>query len=59
MKNKQAGESLDHYMEHKVFAHQKGVILSPIPEETAGFAAYIERYQQCWKAEQAAVEAVQ
>lgn len=57
MKNRHPGESLDQYLDNKVFAHQEGSTLLPIPEETAGFAAYMERYRQCLKAEQAAVEA--
>ena len=41
---KEAGESLEDYLENKVFAGQEGVTLAPDPEDVAGFEAFAKRY---------------
>ncbi len=41
---KEAGESLEDYLENKVFAGQEGVTLAPDPEDVAGFRAFAKRY---------------
>lgn len=41
---KEKGESLESYLEHKVFAGQEGVTLAPDPDDVAGFDAFAERY---------------
>ena len=41
---KKKGESLEDYLEQRVFKGQKGVTLAPDPEIVAGFEAFAERY---------------
>ena len=41
---KKEGESLESYLENRVFAGQEGVTLAPDPENVAGFEAFKERY---------------
>lgn len=41
---KEKGESLESYLEHKVFAGREGVTLAPDPDDVAGFDAFAERY---------------
>ncbi len=41
---KESGESLENYLENKVFAGQEGVTLAPDPEDVKGFEAFAERY---------------
>ncbi len=42
--SKERGESLEEYLDHKVFADQEGVTLAPDPEDVAGFEAFAKRY---------------
>ncbi len=44
MIRKEEGESLEDYLENKVFAGQEGVTLAPDPENVAGFEKFAERY---------------
>lgn len=56
MINKDTGESLDDYLENKVFAGNDGSALTPVPEEVDGFNTFIERYKRGLAIERAAVE---
>ena len=52
------GESLEAYLEQKVFAGQSGSTLTANAEDTAGFATFMERYTAGLAVERAAVDAV-
>ena len=56
MVNKTEGESLEDYLETKVFAGQAGTIMEPNAEDAAGFDKYIESYKALLAAEAKAVE---
>ena len=56
MLNKAAGETLDSYLDSKVFAGMKSVVLEPDPRDVAGFEKFMERYVAALPAERAAVE---
>ena len=58
MKNKEEGETLDAYLNNKVFAGQKGETLSPDPADVEGFNKFIENYTKAMAVERAAVETV-
>ena len=46
--------SLADYLDNRVFAGNTGIEIPPIPEEVAGFNAYIENYKNCLPIEEAA-----
>ena len=46
--------SLADYLDNRVFAGNTGIEIPPIPEEVAGFNAYIENYKKCLPIEEAA-----
>lgn len=52
--NKAEGESLEDYLNERVFAGAKGERMLPKPEDVAGFAAYMVRYKAGLAAEKAA-----
>ncbi|MBE5939614.1 MAG: ATPase [Lachnospiraceae bacterium] len=54
--NKADGESLDDFLNNKIFAGQKSVTLEPKAEDVAGFDQFIERYKAGLPIERAAVE---
>ena len=56
MKNKEEGESLSAYLENKVFAGKESTQITPEPEGTAGFEAFMGRYKNGLAIERAAVE---
>jgi len=56
MKDQSESESLAAYLSDKVFAGEKGLTLSPKPEDVAGFKAYMQRYQAGLAIERKAVE---
>lgn len=56
MRQKAAGETLEAYLSHRVFAGQQATTLAPDPRDVAGFAAFMERYKQGLVIERAAVE---
>ena len=58
MVNKAAGESLEDYLNNKVFAGQSGTVMEPDAADVAGFDKYIESYKACIQAEAKAVEAL-
>jgi len=56
MLRKGDGETLEAYLENKVFAGAIGSTLAPEKEDVEGFNAFLERYEKCLAAEKAAVE---
>ena len=58
MAKKAEGESLEDYLNNKVFSSAKSTTLYPTLEGVAGFQTYLERYKACLKAEEAAGEMV-
>ena len=53
---KAQGETLDDYLEHKVFFDARRTTLDPEQEGVKGFAAYLKQFEAALKAERAAVE---
>ena len=51
-----SGESLEDYLDRRVFAGMKQLTVSPDPENEAGFDRYMERFMACIPAQQAAVD---
>ena len=50
------GETLEDYLENKVFAGSKGESVSPDPEDIKGFEKFLSRYVSGLAAERAMVE---
>lgn len=55
---KQAGETLEDYLENKVFAGSKGESVEPDPKDVAGFETFMKSYISGLEAERAAVDAL-
>lgn len=49
-------ETLPDYLADRIFAGQTGSTIEPVPEDVAGFDAFIEKYKSTLPAEKAAVE---
>ncbi|MDE6889430.1 MAG: FGGY-family carbohydrate kinase [Eubacterium sp.] len=56
MVNKADGESLDDYLNNKVFAGQEGIRMDPDPADVKGFDEFLEAYTTGLPIERAAVE---
>ena len=56
--NKEEGETLESYLENKVFGGAKKAVEQPVPADVAGFAKFIADYRNGLAAEKAAVEAL-
>ena len=56
MANKTDGESLEDYLNARVFANAGSTTLTPVPEDMSGFDTYIARYKQLLKVEKTAVD---
>ena len=54
--NKEEGETLEAFLDNKVFADQESSTLDPKPEGVAGFNAFMERYMKGLSIEKEAVE---
>ena len=54
MVRREAGESLEDYLQHKVFSSAESTVVQPDPEGVAGFRKYMERYVACVPAQQSA-----
>ena len=54
MRRHTEGETLEDYLEHRVFVDAKSSTVDPDHEGVAGFRTYIDRYRACIPAEQAA-----
>ena len=51
---REAGESIEDYLNHRVFAGSACVTLKPDPEDTKGFESYARRFTACLPAEREA-----
>jgi sugar (pentulose or hexulose) kinase len=56
MVNRAEGETLEDYLNNKVFAGETGVTVAPDPVDVAGFGAFMERYKKGLTIERTAVE---
>ena len=56
--NKAEGESLEQYLNNKVFAGAKGTTMTPDAADVAGFNTYIAAYRNLLKVEATAVEVI-
>lgn len=56
MIQKREGETLEHFLDEKVFAGEAGTVRAPKPEGVAGFNAYMGRYMKGICIERAAVD---
>lgn len=55
---KAEGESLEGFLESRVFARSKSSCIAPDASDAAGFRAYTEQYKACLPVERAAAEAL-
>ena len=53
--NKQENQTLEAYLNDKVFAHAKSVSISPDAADAAGLEAYTRRFVACLDAQKAAI----
>ena len=58
MTKRSEDETLEDYLENRVFRSQKVHTLAPVPEDIEGFRKYIERFRAALNAERAAIEAI-
>lgn len=58
MVNKKDGETLDDFLNNRVFAGNTGVEMAPDAEDVAGFDVFTERYKAGLPIERAAVESL-
>ena len=58
MVNKKDGETLDDFLNNKVFAGNTGVEMQPDPEDVAGFDVFTARYKAVLPIERAAVDSL-
>ena len=56
MEDKFQGESLEDYLENRVFSGDLGICVQPDSDDVKGFTAYMEKYIAGLKVEQSAVE---
>ncbi|MBP3313666.1 MAG: ATPase [Oscillospiraceae bacterium] len=56
MQHKTDGETLEEFLEKRVFAQAKSTTLAPTQEDVDGFRAYMERYEAMLHTEQTAIE---
>ena len=54
MAEKEEGETLPDYLNNRIFAGQTGTTIAPLPEDVAGFDAFVERYKAALPVEEAA-----
>ena len=58
MINREENETLDDFLNNRVFAGQKEVTVEPDKEDVAGFDEFIERYKKGLEIERAAVKSL-
>lgn len=58
MVQKEENQTLDAYLEEKVFAGDEGARMEPEPKDVEGFDAFIQRYVKGLDIERAAVNAL-
>lgn len=56
MLNRENGESLDDYLDNKIFAGEKGDTIAPDAKDAAGFEEFIARYRKGLPIERAAID---
>lgn len=56
LREKDTNESLDEFLDTKVFKDEKGTTIAPLKEDVAGFEVFVDRYQKGLPIEQAAVD---
>lgn len=56
MLNRDGDETLEDYLNARVFSGVSGTTLAPDPADAAGFNAYIKQYKSLLQVERAAVE---
>jgi sugar (pentulose or hexulose) kinase len=56
MRRKDEGETLENYLERKVFAGNKGLRIEPVEMDVQGFGKFMDRYAAGLKIERAAAE---
>ena len=56
---KAEGETLEDYLDNKVFAGNEGSKMEPVPEDVAGFEKFIEQFKQGLSVEQEAIAKIQ
>ena len=54
MHRKEDGETMEDYLQNKVFSHAASTVVQPDPAGVAGFQSYLERYCSCIPAQHAA-----
>lgn len=58
MAHKEEGETLEDFLNNKVFADSKGEVMEPVAEDVAGFEEYMKVYVSALEAERKAVETI-
>lgn len=58
MIGREEGETLDAYLNNKIFAGEKGTVMEPDPADVEGFDRFIQRYRAGLPIERAAVESM-
>ena len=58
MVNKDAGETLEDYLQNKVFGGDEGEKMDPDPEDVKGFDEFIKRYRAGFPIERAAIDSL-
>ncbi len=58
MANKENGESLEDYLNNKVFSENKGTTIEPYKEDVEGFNEYMKKYTKAIAVEKSAIENV-
>lgn len=58
MVHKEDGETLEDFLNNKVFADSKGEVMEPVAEDVAGFEEYMKLYVAALEAERKAVETI-
>ncbi len=58
MSNKEQNQSLEEYLNTKIFADTKSIVCFPNKEETEGFNSFLERYKKALNIENFAVEMI-
>lgn len=58
MVNKEENETLEDFLNNKVFADSKGDVMEPVTEDVAGFEEYMKVYVSALEAERKAIETI-
>ena len=58
MVNREENETLEDFLNNKVFADSKGEVMKPMVEDVAGFEEYMKVYVSALEAERKAVETI-